>query len=285
MQTLSANPKRLGILVVTALLLLGLAGAKVAVSSADANTPQIVYDEGVGVCDPDFVISPCFGPPNTGLSPGDQTTLQVTVAQNDPQADGTIAITWPAGALKFQTNGDLSAVCTATNHSVSCSYTDFAHGYKSDAFTFKIRAGAPQTITAAIAATTSDGTSDPAFATLTLKPVPKQTFLSQSASPNVTLGGSISDAVTLSGGANPTGKIVVQLFGPNVTTCSNVPATATFKLFVNGDGTYTTPAYTPRSAGDYYWSASYSGDPQNLGSDTGCGGTGGSVVVLSKTRR
>lgn len=275
-------------MVVTALLVLGLAGAKVAIGFADANTPVIDYDEGVGVCDPDFVISPCFGPPNTGLSVGDQTTLQLTVFQNGAEDNNmTISVTWPAGALKFQHNSDPDpgTMCSATNHSVTCTYTDADHSVKSDLYFFKIKDGAPQTITATITATTSYGTSDPAFATLTLKPAPKQTFLSQSATPNVTLGGSIADAVTLSGGVNPTGKIVVQLFGPNVTTCSNVPAVATFKLFANGDGTYTTPAYTPRSAGDYYWSASYSGDPQNLGSDTGCGGTGGSTVVLNKSRK
>src|SRR5581483_12497187 len=115
--------KRVGILVVSALLILGLAGAKVAVSFADANTPVIDYDEGVGVCDPDFMISPCFGPPNTGLSPGDQTTLQLTVFQNGAEDNHmTVSITFPAGSLKFLHNGDTDpgTMCTATNQSVTC---------------------------------------------------------------------------------------------------------------------------------------------------------------------
>ncbi len=144
----------------------------VATSSSATGGVSIVSDAGVGNCDPVFSGSPCFGPPNTGLHPGDTTTLTVTVEQTTPEANGTIAITWPAGALAFVSNGDTSAICTPTTSSVTCAYTDFAHGDKSDSFTFTVGPNAPSsTVTAAITATTSDG-SDSANATITMAPAP-----------------------------------------------------------------------------------------------------------------
>ena len=164
------------------LLILTLASASLGVMAATASATggvSIVIDSGTAVCDPIYAGSPCFGPPNTGLQPGDTTTLGVTVEQATPKADGVIAITWPAGALAFVSNGDLSAACTATDHSVSCTYTDFAHGYKSDSFTFTVGPNAPlSTVTASITATTSDG-SDSANATITMGPPPLSSLTSK----------------------------------------------------------------------------------------------------------
>ena len=144
----------------------------VATSSSATGGVSIVSDFGAGNCDPVFSGSPCFGPPNTGLHAGDMTTLSVTVEQVTPEANGTITIDWPAGALAFVSNGDASATCTPTTSSVTCTYNDFAHGDKSDSFTFTVGPNAPNsTVTASIAATTSDG-SDSANATITMAPAP-----------------------------------------------------------------------------------------------------------------
>lgn len=179
---------RLGVAAIAALVVVALAGARVVAGSATVAgpPPSIVYDYGVGNCDPVYPGSPCFGPPQV-VQPGDTTNLTVTVEQDDPQPLGTIAITWPANALAFVSNGDGSATCTATNHSVTCSYTDFSHGYKSDNFTFTVGPQTSPTVTAQITATTIDGTSQVATATLSF---PSKTYLTQQATPTVaTVGG------------------------------------------------------------------------------------------------
>jgi len=141
-----------------------------ATASASSGGVSIVIDSGSAVCDPVFSGSPCFGPPNTGLHSGDATTLLVTVEQTTPEANATTAITWPAGALTFVTNGDLSAGCVATTSSVTCTYTDFAHGDKSDHFDFTVGPNAPGSdVTASITTTTSDG-SDSANASFQMAP-------------------------------------------------------------------------------------------------------------------
>ena len=148
-------------------LMAGSFGVFAGTASAASGGVSIVTDTGVvGTCDLVFSGSPCFGPPNTGLHPGDSTTLLVTVQQDDPQSNGTIAITWPAGELAFVSNGDSSATCTPTTSSVTCTYTDFAHGFKSDSFNFTVGPNAPlSTVPASINASTSDG-SDTAAATI-----------------------------------------------------------------------------------------------------------------------
>src|SRR5262249_57869534 len=64
------------------------------------------------------------------------------------------------------------------------------------------------------------------------------------ASADVTVGGSIHDTVTISGGFSPTGTITVKVYGPNDETCS-VPALFTDSITVdNRNGTYLSPAHT-----------------------------------------
>ena len=105
------------------------------------------------------------------------------------------------------------------------------------------------------------------------------TFLRQQASPNVNRGASVFDTATLSGGVNPGGTITFRLYGPNPSSCSNVPAVFTTTVSVHGNGAYASPRYTPLLAGNYYWVASYSGDAVNLGAASPCGGSTGSVFV------
>jgi hypothetical protein len=168
-------------LFVAAAALAALASVSVLLGTASAGTGgvSIVYDSGSAVCDPVYAGSPCFGPPNTGLMPGETTTLLVTVAQDTPEANATTTITWLAGALTFVSNGDSYASCVPTTSSVTCTYTDFAHGYKSDSFTFTVGPNAPNSVvTASITVTTSDG-SDSANATIQMAPLPPPTSANQ----------------------------------------------------------------------------------------------------------
>ena len=98
------------------------------------------------------------------------------------------------------------------------------------------------------------------------------------ASADVTLGGSITDGATLSGGVNPTGSITFDLYGPNDTNCTGaVKFTSTIP--VNGNGIYSSGAFTPTAAGTYRWIANYGGDANNSKTTNGCNGAHENVVV------
>jgi hypothetical protein len=82
---------------------------------------------------------------------------------------------------------------------------------------------------------------------------------------SIALGSSLklTDTSVLSGGFNPTGTITFTLFDPSdVVVYTDV-------LTVAGNGTYDTSTGTnpggflPLVAGDYLWTASYSGDANN----------------------
>jgi hypothetical protein len=106
--------------------------------------------------------------------------------------------------------------------------------------------------------------------------------LSTAASSGVTVGSSISDTATLSGGSSPTGTITFNLFGPNDSMCSGLTI-FTNTVTVNGNGMYASGNFTPGTAGTYYWIASYSGDANNNGKSGSCGDSGESVTVAKAT--
>jgi uncharacterized repeat protein (TIGR01451 family) len=76
-----------------------------------------------------------------------------------------------------------------------------------------------------------------------------------------TLGGAISDQVTLAGGSSPTGAITFNVYGPGDTTCTI--ALASSSATVNGNGPYRSAPFTPTMAGAYHWIAAYGGDGAN----------------------
>ncbi len=78
----------------------------------------------------------------------------------------------------------------------------------------------------------------------------------------ITVGTSVTDTATLSEGNNPTGTITFKVYGPNDTACSG-PVVFTDEATVNGNGNYTSDAFTPDAVGTYRWIAGYSGDARN----------------------
>lgn len=110
------------------------------------------------------------------------------------------------------------------------------------------------------------------------------TTLSTVASPSVTLGGTISDSATLSGGsiggAAPTGTITFTLFAPNDPTCSS-PAIFTSTAPVNGNGTYSSAPFTSSAIGTYHWIANYGGDLNNAPTANICNAANEFVVVIA----
>ncbi|GAA2150651.1 hemagglutinin [Humibacillus xanthopallidus] len=130
---------------------------------------------------------------------------------------------------------------------------------------------------------------------------PVTPLLTTDAGNNVTLGTAITDTASLTGTApEPTstvihtsasvgpripagGSITFTLFGPSTGSCGSQVTAATQSVPVTGDNTSYGPAsFTPTSAGDYHWKASYNGDSPNTAGtshNATCGETGEDVTV------
>lgn len=79
--------------------------------------------------------------PVTDLTVGQTYPFTVTVVQDGSEnSNGSITLTWNPTDFAGPTAGsDGSAVCAtaSTGNALSCTYTDLAHQYKSDSFSFK----------------------------------------------------------------------------------------------------------------------------------------------------
>jgi hypothetical protein len=73
-------------------------------------------------------------------------------------------------------------------------------------------------------------------------------------------GGSLTDTVTITGGASPTGMLTFQLFSG---ACGGSPIFTSVKT-VNGNGAYTSDPYIGLANATFYqWQTSYNGDGSN----------------------
>jgi hypothetical protein len=111
---------------------------------------------------------------------------------------------------------------------------------------------------------------------------PASPALTTASSPGGPVGSTtVTDTATLSGGSAPTGTIDFQLWGPSATAiCSGTPVFDK-TVIVGGNGSYTSPSFTPSQAGTYWWTASYSGDGANNAAASGCGGDSVTIGQLS----
>jgi hypothetical protein len=86
------------------------------------------------------------------------------------------------------------------------------------------------------------------------------------------VGTAVSDTATVTGGVNPTGTVVFELFSPADTTCT--PST-TEPVFTSTNplsaGSATSDPFTTTTAGTYNWAATYSGDANNTTAGSSCG--------------
>jgi uncharacterized repeat protein (TIGR01451 family) len=97
------------------------------------------------------------------------------------------------------------------------------------------------------------------------------------ASGSVTVGGSISDTATVSGGHSPTGTVTFVLYGPNDATCATPIFTSANRPLSGGQAT--SAAFTTSQAGTYRWIATYNGDANNNSVSGACNDANESVVV------
>ena len=83
-----------------------------------------------------------------------------------------------------------------------------------------------------------------------------------------TLGASISDTATLSGGSMPSGTVSFNLFGPDDANCQRAPVFTSTVSAVSGEAS--SASFTPTQPGDYHWTASYNGDGFNNAASDPC---------------
>jgi hypothetical protein len=103
-------------------------------------------------------------------------------------------------------------------------------------------------------------------------------LVTQVAEPEVVVGDPVADTATLSGGAEPSGSITFDLFGPDDEDCSGPPLASSTHP-VDGAGAYTSSATSPSAAGAYRFVARYSGDADNQSVSGTCGDPNESVAV------
>jgi len=94
----------------------------------------------------------------------------------------------------------------------------------------------------------------------------------------VTVGATIHDTATLSGGFAPlTGTVTFNLYGPDDATCSSGSIFTSTVNVVSGGAT--SGNFTTAVTGTYRWTASYSGDSNNNGATSGCNAANEASVV------
>jgi hypothetical protein len=91
----------------------------------------------------------------------------------------------------------------------------------------------------------------------------------------------MTDTKTLSGGlgsAAPTGTIIFTLFSD--ASCTNLVFTSS-AVTVTGNGSFTSPPFTPTVPGTFHWIATFSGDANNAPIATACADANESVIVTA----
>jgi hypothetical protein len=83
------------------------------------------------------------------------------------------------------------------------------------------------------------------------------------------LGSPVAATADLAAGLDPGGTLTFRAYGPADTACSGAPA-FTAVVAVAGNATYGSGLFAAASAGDYAWSAAYSGDDDNSPVTTAC---------------
>ncbi len=101
--------------------------------------------------------------------------------------------------------------------------------------------------------------------------------IATTASPNITIGGQLSDQATVTGRVSPVGSqtVTFRLYGPDDTSCAGPAVLTEIAALVNSNAVSTTTR--PATAGVYRWRATYDGDANNAPVTGACG-------ELSETR-
>lgn len=103
-----------------------------------------------------------------------------------------------------------------------------------------------------------------------LKSTPK---IVTTASPDITLGGQVTDTAMVGDLVNPQPAAVdFRLYGPDGVSCSRAPVFESLsKPYTAAGARVTSDAFTPTLAGTYRWRATYRGDANNEAVTGACG--------------
>jgi hypothetical protein len=94
------------------------------------------------------------------------------------------------------------------------------------------------------------------------------------------VGTAIHDEVTVTGGFSPDGEVTFSVYGPTDTTCST-PLETTISSIESGQAI--SADFLPQQAGEFRWTASYSGDADNKAVNLDCGATDQASTVAKAT--
>ncbi|MDQ6803823.1 MAG: Ig-like domain-containing protein [Actinomycetota bacterium] len=106
---------------------------------------------------------------------------------------------------------------------------------------------------------------------------PAQPTINTNASGSVVAGDQVSDRATVTGGTSPTGTVTFRLYWPSDPMCMGTPAFSSTNP-VNA-GAAASDSFTPSAAGTYRWTASYSGDANNVAAAGACNDANETVSV------
>ncbi len=221
--------------------------------SGDANNQK----ESTGCADEPVTITKATPTLTTNASPGGPVGTSIT--DKATLAGGSS----PTGTITFNLYGPNDPNCTGTPVTTTKTVSNGNGDYTSD----------PQTPSQAgnyswTALYNGDGNNNGVSETSCTNANEQVTItkasptLTTNASPGGPVGTSITDKATLAGGSTPTGTITFNLYGPNDPNCAGTPVSTT-KTVNSGNGDYTSNPQTPSQAGNYSWTASYSGDTNN----------------------
>ena len=223
---------------------------------------------------------------NESVVVGPSSPAIVTAASGTVHAGGTISDTAslsggvnPTGTITFTLFGPNNATCTGTAIFTSAVAVAGNGSYPSGSFT-TVAVGTYRWVAVYSGDTNNTGvTSGCNAANENVVVTPAVPAIATQASAPVTVGGTISDTASLTGGTGPTGTITFTVFGPNNAICSGTAA-FTSVVPVAGNGNYLSGPFTPTAPGTYLFVASYSGDANNSpAGPTACGVAAESVVV------
>ncbi len=91
-----------------------------------------------------------------------------------------------------------------------------------------------------------------------------------------TVNTAIHDEATISGGFSPGGEVTFRLYGPTDTDCETPLGSSSVSL---QDDHATSEDFLPQQAGEFRWTAAYSGDANNEAASTPCGAANQSSAV------
>jgi uncharacterized protein DUF5050/centrosomal CEP192-like protein len=230
-----------------------------------AGAAAVLLGSAVGVASADSVPALSWAPTT---SSGADNYGTVTVGQTASQTF-TLTSSGGAGALTIKVTGS-AAFSLATD---GCSGTTLNPGTLCRVTVTY----APATGTATDSATlTATATKPAASASLALTGTGAKASPGIATAPSaIGAGGAgettVTDTVALAGGDKPGGHIEFQLFGPSTSASCAGAAVFDTTVTVTGDGSYSSPPFTPAAGGSYWWTATYNGDGNNTPAGTNCG--------------